>query len=351
MVVVGGGIAGVSVSGELAREPGLRVALLEQERQLAYHTSGRSAATFLESYGSPEIRALTKASRETLEAEGLLSPRPMLWLASPGHEGDLAALVAAEEVLRTVTPAQVQALCPVVRPGWAALAAVEDGAQDIDVAGVLEHYRRRAVTGGVTIHTGVSILDGSRSGGCWELRTSQGRARTRVVVNAAGAWADQVALRCGVPTVGLRPLRRTVAVASTSALVRTWPLVADIHDGFYFRPEGDGLLISPADETRSEPVDAKPETQDVALALERINEATTLELRHVRTSWAGLRTFAPDRNPVVGFAVEGFCWLAGQGGYGMQTAPALARLAAALVLRDEPAGALSAAVSPARLMT
>jgi D-arginine dehydrogenase len=235
-------------------------------------------------------------------------------------------------------------MCPVVRAGLFTLAATEDGAQDLDVAALLEHYRRRAVTNGVAIHTGVSIVDGVRVGGRWRLATSTGPVTATTLVNAAGAWADDVAGRCGLPLVGLMPLRRTIAVVSAPGADRSWPLVGDIseHDGFYFRPEGDGLLISPADQTLSEPVDARPETEDVALALERVNTATSLGLRHVRASWAGLRTFAPDHNPVVGLAAgtEGFCWLAGQGGYGMQTAPALAVLAAALVLGTTPPSAV-----------
>jgi Glycine/D-amino acid oxidases (deaminating) len=355
VAVVGGGIAGVSVAGELARRGGLRVAVLEREKQLAYHTSGRSAAAFLESYGSPEIRALTQASRATLDEVGLLHPRPLLWLAPPAHAPELAALVEAEPTLRIATDDEVRARCPVIRPGWAELSAIEDGAQDLDVAGLLEHYRRLAVTGGVGVHTGVSLHDGSRVADRWVLRTSLGRVRARVVVNAAGAWADDVARRCGQRALGLVPYRRTIAVVSAPSVDRSWPLVADVADQFYFRPEGDGLLISPADETPSDPVDARPETEDVALALERVNAATTLNLRHVRTTWAGLRTFAPDRNPVVGFSEPGFCWLAGQGGYGMQTAPAMAALAAAVVLDEPPpplpgppVTSLLAALSPGR---
>ena len=348
VAVVGGGIAGVSVAGELAGE-GLRVAVLEQESQLAYHTSGRSAATFLESYGSPEIRALTQASRATLEATGLLTPRPTLWLATEPAVAGLRELVAAEPAVREVVETEALALCPAVRPGWAAAYAVEDGSQDLDVAGLLEHYRRLAVTGGVTLHTGVSILDGSRVAERWLLTTTVGQVRAATVVNAAGAWADDVACRCGLDGLGLTPYRRTIAVVSAPGASRAWPLVGDIDEHFYFRPEGDGLLVSPADATRSEPVDARPETEDVALALERVNEATTLALRHVRATWAGLRTFAPDHNPVVGFGADGFCWLAGQGGYGMQTAPAMAVLAAAVVLGRAPGTPdVRAALSPER---
>lgn len=354
VAVVGGGIAGVSVAGELAQRPGLRVALLEREAQLAYHTSGRSAATFLESYGSPEIRALTRASRDTLARAGLLQRRRALWLAPEPDVDALRALLAAEPTLREVTPRQARDLCEAIRPEWAALCAVEEGAADLDVAGLLDHYRRLALTGGATVHPGVSVVDGSWDGERWSLRTGNGTVRAAVVVNAAGAWADDLARRCAVPAVGLTPLRRTVAVVSAPTARRDWPMVADVHDHFYFRPEGDGLLISPADETPSEPVDARPLDEDVALAIERVNDATTLNLRHVRTTWAGLRTFSPDRNPVVGFGAPGFLWLAGQGGYGMQTAPAMAALAAALVRGEAPPDGLdtlAAALGPARYAT
>jgi D-arginine dehydrogenase len=334
VAVVGGGIAGMSVAGELAGTR--RVAVLEQEPQFAYHASGRSAAAFLESYGSPAIRALTRASRP-LFADGLLRPRRLLWVADAAGRDTLEALVAAEPLVRALTPEQARAYCPVLRPQWLAAAAAEDGAQDIDVAGLFEHYRHLALAGGATLLASAGVLEGAYVNGGWTLRTPAGDVRAAVVVNAAGAWADVVAERCGVAPAGLTPLRRTVAIVTSPAVDRTWPLVCDIGDAFYFRPEGVDLLLSPADETLVEPGDARPQTEDVALALEHANEATTLGLRHVKTAWAGLRTFAPDRNPVVGPdpTQPGFFWVAGQGGYGMQTAPAMAKLAAALV-RDEP---------------
>jgi D-arginine dehydrogenase len=354
IAVVGGGIAGVSVAAELAEGTGLRVALLEREQQLAYHTSGRSAATFLESYGSPEIRALTRASRAAFDTgdHPLLTPRPFVWLAPPAQVPLLRALIDAEPLLREAPESEVRQLCPAVRPGFLALAALEDAAQDLDVAGLLELYRRRAMANGVTLHMGMSILDGKRDGDGWALTTTGGEVWAAVVVNAAGAWADDLARRCGVAPVGLVPYRRTVALVTSDQVRRDWPLVGDIGETFYFRPEGDGLLLSPADETPTDPVDAKPEMEDVALALDRANEATTLGLRHVRTSWAGLRTFAPDHNPVVGAdpVATGFFWLAGQGGYGMQTAPAMAELAAAQILgRPLPEALVRESFDPAPL--
>jgi D-arginine dehydrogenase len=339
--VVGGGIAGVSVAAELA-ERGASVTVLEQEDRLAHHSSGRSAATFLESYGSPEIRALTRASRRDLDLvepgeAPLLTHRPLLWVAAAANVSIVDDLVAGEPLLRAVEPDEARSLCPVLRAEWLAAAAIEEGAQDLDVAGLFDRYRRRAMRAGVVMRTGAGVTSGVRVGDGWRLHTTGGAVEAAVVVNAAGAWADSLATALGMAAVGLRPLRRTVAIVSSDQVRRDWPFVGEVSDTFYFRPEGDALLLSPADETPSAPVDARVSTEDVALALERANEATTLNLRHVRTSWAGLRTFAADRNPVVGPdpSQPGFFWLAGQGGYGMQTAPALARLAAA-VLVGEP---------------
>jgi D-arginine dehydrogenase len=354
IAVVGGGIAGVSVAAELAEGTGLRVALLEQEQQLAFHASGRSAATFLESYGSPEIRTLTRASRAAFDTgdRPLLTPRPFVRLAPADQVAELRALMAAEPSLREASEGEVRQLCPAIRPGYAELSAIEDAAQDLDVAGLFELYRRRAVTNGVTLHMGMSILDGKRDGNGWMLRTTDGDVWAAVVVNAAGAWADDLATRCGVAPVGLVPYRRTVALVTSDQVRRDWPLVGDMAETFYFRPEGDGLLLSPAEATPTQPGDAKPEMEDVALALDRANEATTLGLRHVRTSWAGLRTFAPDGNPVLGSdpVASGFFWLAGQGGYGMQTAPAMAALAASQILgRPLPDAIAREAFDPAAL--
>jgi D-arginine dehydrogenase len=362
VAIIGGGIAGMSVAGELSRHAGLSVAVLEQEPQLAYHASGRSAAAFLESYGSPEIRALTRASRPLLAAVDadeppLLVPRPLLWLAPEEQVPALERLVAAEPLVRRIDEDEARRLFPPLAVGWADAVAAEDTAADLDVAGLLDRYRRLAIRGGATVMTRARVLAGEPSGAGWRLETDGGEVTAGVVVDAAGAWADQVAGRCGVEPVGLAPLRRTVAIVTCPQAERDWPLVGDVEESFYLRPEGDGLLLSPADETPAEPGDARPTTEDIALALDRANEATTLRLRHVRRSWAGLRTFSPDRNPVVGFdpAYPGFFWLAGQGGYGMQTAPGIALLAAAAIRGEALPAPLAAeglnvaALSPARL--
>lgn len=347
VVVVGAGIAGVSVAYELSRTGA--VVLLEQESQAAYHTTGRSAAMFLESYGGPAVRSLTAASRPIFEAVGdLLTPRPQLWVAPLEQLDGLTALRGANPDLKPLDEAEARQVCPALRPGWCAAALLETEALEIDVLGLHQHYLGGARRQGLRVLLGAPLLAGRREGDRWLVETGAGPVRAAWVVNAAGAWADDVAGRLGVPPIGLTPLRRTAAVARAASVDRSWPLVADVGETFYFRPEGAGVLVSPADETPTAPCDAKPDDLAVALALERVNAATTLQLRSITTAWAGLRTFSPDRTPVVGPdpAAPGFCWLAGQGGYGIQTAPAMARLAADLV--TSPAAVAPPALSPDR---
>ena len=341
VAVVGGGMAGISVAAELATTHA--VAVLEQEHQLGYHATSRSAAAFLESYGSAEVRALTRASRPLFEsaetAAPLLTPRPMVWVATAAQGQAIADLVAERPSLRPLTPDETGALCPALRPDHVVGAAVEPDARDIDVDALHQMYVRLAQRAGAVLLPGARLSEATRTdSGRWRLRHATGELTAGVVVNAAGAWADPVAALLGARPCGLRPLRRTIAIGRTAAPVDpAWPLVADVDEQFYFRPEGPHVLLSPADETPSEPCDARPDESDVALAIERVNEATTFAIRSVVTAWAGLRTFAPDRNPVVGPDpdVPGLFWLAGQGGYGIQMAPALARLAATMI-RSEP---------------
>jgi D-arginine dehydrogenase len=363
VVVVGGGMAGVSVAALLAVDRS--VLLLEAEPQLAYHTTGRSAAVFLEGYGGPQVRALTRASRPLYEAvpdrdpdaTPLLTPATRLLVADAAGVADLADMVAEVPSLQRLPPAEARRYCPALAPGYLAAAAVETDACHIDVPGLHQHYLRTGRRRGLAVRTGARVLAGQRSGGTWRLETTAGPVQAPVVVNAAGAWADRVATALGARPLGLTPLRRTVAVLPVPDVDPGWPLVDDVAETFYFRPEGSGLLISLADETPSEPIDARPEEVDVARAIENVRAATTLQLRSVSASWAGLRTFAPDRVPVAGWdpEVPGLVWLAGQGGFGIQTAPALALLAAS-VIRGEPIpatlqaeGVDPAALSPARL--
>jgi D-arginine dehydrogenase len=243
-------------------------------------------------------------------------------------------------------------MCPTLRGDNLGAAAIEPGAHDIDVAGLLQMYVTRAAAAAAIVHRSCRLDRAERVDDGWVLHHTAGTLRADIVVNAAGAWADDVATRFGARPCGLQPMRRTIAIARTERSVSpTWPLVATVDEGFYFRPEGPNVLISPADETPSEPCDARPDEADVALAIDRVNRATDLAIRSVVTTWAGLRTVAPDRNPVVGFdpEVAGLFWLTGQGGYGIQTAPALAKFAAALICKDARAVATFGDVDPARL--
>ncbi|MGW5366538.1 NAD(P)/FAD-dependent oxidoreductase [Actinopolymorpha pittospori] len=346
VAVVGGGMAGASVAAELA--PHASVALLEREPELGYHTTARSAAQFQESIGSATIRVLTRASRAVLEAIGeevgtpVLRPRQTLWVGRPEDRGRLEALVAGGAV-EQVGAAEALARCPALREDHVAVAAVERGSQDVDVDLVFQHYLRAARRSGVQVLRGAELLAARRSGSGWLLSTAQGDVSASVVVDAAGAWADEVATLLGARRLDLRPLRRTALVARVSArpIDPDWPMVVDVADRFYFRPESGGVLASPADETPTAPSDARPDELDVALTLERLNDATDLAVRSVVRAWAGLRTFAPDRLPVVGFGpdVPGLMWLAGQGGFGIQIAPALAILACGLLTKGAvPAG-------------
>jgi D-arginine dehydrogenase len=367
-VVIGAGIAGASAAYELQAHG--RTLLLEREPMPGQHTTGRSAAFLVESYGTPLVQKLTRAGRQFLEKppEGfvshpVLTPRPVMWVGREDQRGALEArLEAARESGAHVEPidaARARELCPVLREGYVASAALEPNAMSIDVAGLLDAFLRgfRARGGKVATHAEVTAL--VRAGDGWEIRAAGEVYRAPVVVNAAGAWCDEMAALAGARPVGLQPLRRTAIVfdAPPEFDVRTWPCVIDADEDFYLKCEGTRLLASPCDEVPSPPCDATPDDYGVALAAERIQRATSLEIRHIPRRWAGLRSFVADRAPVIGMDPEqpGFFWLAGQGGFGIMTCSAAARSAAALIVDGvlhpdlEAYGLTPEALSPARL--
>lgn len=359
MIVIGGGMAGASIASELTADR--RVLLLDMEPTLAYHTTGRSAAMFLESYGGPAIRALTTASRTFLLGVEVLRPLPMLHVGLPGRGSAIEDLFTAVRPLvpdvELLDPAAALRLQPLLRPQAIELALHEPGAMEIDVHALHQHFVRRLRAGGGVIAVSAGVAAATRAAGHWAITDRTGRQwRAPVVVDAAGAWADEVAGMFGLAAIGLRPLRRTAFMVDAPAGAAA-PMIADIDDSFYFKPDAARLLCSPSDETPQEPGDARPDELEIARAIEVINSVTTLDVRHVRSAWAGLRTFTPDRTPAVGYdpAVEGFFWFAGQGGYGIQIAPALARTAAALLrgqsLPDDVRGfgLESADLAPGRL--
>jgi D-arginine dehydrogenase len=347
VVVVGGGIAGVGVGALLAAEPGVAVDLLEAEGSLAVHTTGRSAAQFLETYGGPVNQRLTLASRAFFTGppagfadNPLLSPRPMLQLAGPAEADGLVALAEAGRALvpsvRLVDEAEARRIVPALRSGVATVGMYEPDAHDIDVMALHQGYVRLLRAGGGRIHLARPVLGLDTRHGCWRVVTAAGPLDADAVVVAAGAWCDRIGALAGAAPLGLVPMRRTACTIAAPAGSGDWPLTYLLGaDEFYVKPEPGGqLLCSLADETPSPPCDARPEELDVALALDRIACATTLDVRHVRRAWAGLRSFVPDRNPVIGAdpGVPGLFWAAGQGGTGIQTAPAAAACAAAAVL-------------------
>jgi D-arginine dehydrogenase len=357
IIVVGGGIAGVALGYELARERS--VLLVEAEPELARHTTGRSAALFLPSYGPPAVRLLTGASRARyaelvteLDTPPLLTPRTVLHLGADDTGAAAAAELRAEHGLAELPVAVAVGLCPPLAAEALRTVLVEE-ALDIDVMALHQGYVRGLRARGGRVRTGAGVRGLRRDGSGWLVELPAETVRAGLVVDAAGAWADRLAVLAGVRPVGLRPLRRTIAIAAVPAgrPDPAWPMVADAAERFYFRPEGDGLLISPEDETPSEPVDARPDELDVALALDRVNAVTTFGLRSVRTAWAGLRSFVADREPVIGSRPDepGFAFHAAQGGYGIQSAPAAARYAAALLLDQPlPVPLDPAVVSPSR---
>ncbi len=338
VIVIGGGIAGVSASAELSEHRS--VVLLERESTLAYHTTGRSAALFFGSYGHPDTLPLTRRSLEWFTDpphvdHPVLTPRGAMTVVFSGEvpelEGGTAitALEAAERV-------------PALRSDRLVGAVWEPDAADMDVAAIHQAYVRQLRSNGGTIVTSSEVVELKR-GSPWQVVTPRGTWEADDVVNAAGAWGDVVANLAGLHPVGLTPKRRTAFMITAPSDSAHWPLVTDADHSFYFKPDGPQLLCSPADETPSDPVDARPEDVDIALAIERINDATTLQIRSIRSSWAGLRTFAPDGSMVIGPDPDepSFHWLVGQGGTGIQTAPA-----AATVLSDLIVGGPSPAGTP-----
>jgi D-arginine dehydrogenase len=365
ILIIGAGIAGASAAAELARTH--RVLLLEGEDAPGYHSTGRSAAVFSESYGNEAVRALSRASRDFLyRPPADFSPHPLIkrrsWLhvASESQACALERFLATEDVaprVRRVAPEEALALSPLLRPETAAAGgAYEEDAADIDVHALHQGYLRLFRHRRGTILTNAQVTALTRTGGAWQVKSTAGDFHARTVINAAGAWADRVAGLAGIAPMQIQACRRTAALIELAdgRISDTWPLTIDMEEAYYFKPDAGLILLSPADETPVEPSDVQPEELDVAIAVDRLERATRVTVSKVRRKWAGLRSFAPDRSPVIGFddAAPGFFWLAGQGGYGIQTAPAAAALAAALVRDVVPPPALASfdasVVSPVR---
>jgi D-arginine dehydrogenase len=342
IAIVGAGMAGAGLAAALAGEA--RVLLLEAEERPGYHSTGRSAAFWSETYGGPLIQPLTSASHAALAP--FLSPRGCIHLADAAGESALAALAGefagSEVVLQPLVRAALEARLPDLRPGWDH-GLFEPTCADIDVA-ALHAFCLREAKADLVVSAG--LLGAERSGGGWRLATTAGPFEADILVNAAGAWADPVALLAGEPPLGIQPCRRTIVQLRVDPPAPAdLPLIVDAGGRFYFKPEAGGRLwLSPHDETPSEPCDCAPEELDVAVAIDRLEQVVGWRVAAVEHKWAGLRSFAPDRLPVYGFSPSerGFFWCAGQGGFGIQTAPAASALAAALLL-GRPAGEIDPA--------
>ena len=358
ILVIGGGIAGISAAARLV--PDAKVTVLEAEPVIGHHSSGRSAAIFIRNYGNATLRALNAASApflthpEGVSDTSLLSPRGELLLATDEDLAKFDAYLDGSEGLERLSPQQALELVPILREDAIAAAAIEWDAQDIDVDRMLQGFARKLRGHGGKIVTGAPVQSIARRDGVWLVMTPAGEFTAPVLINAAGGWADALAKMAGVRTLGLAPLRRSAVLipAPDGYDINRWPLFANAGDQWYAKPEAGKLMISPADEDPVEPHDVWADDMVIAEGLHRYEQAVTSPVNRVEHSWAGMRTFAPDRTPVVGFApdAEGFLWLAGQGGYGMQTAPALSQLAADLCLgRLSPLGqTVIEALSPGR---
>jgi D-arginine dehydrogenase len=362
--IIGAGIAGASLAFELAAH--CTVLLLEAEDFPGYHTTGRSAALFSETYGNAAIRALTAASRSFFEAppagfadHPLLGPRGCLFIARADQQASLDAQLRATPKIRPITAEEACRRVPVLRPESVAAAGWEETETDIDVHALHQGFLRGAKAQGARLVTNARIDAIERRAGAWHLTAGAAGFEARVLVIAAGAWADLVGAMAGAAPIGLVPRRRTAILIDPPAGIdiSRWPMVLDADEEFYFKPEAGKLFLSPADETPSPPCDAQPEELDIALCIDRVQRAADLPVRRVGRSWAGLRSFVADRSPVVGYdpRVPDLFWLAGQGGYGIQTAPAMAQLGASLCRGGgvPPAlaahGVMETALSPARL--
>lgn len=344
ILVIGGGIAGASVAAELAGER--RVAILEMENSLGYHSTGRSAAVYAPAYGPAPIRALTRAAgafyNEPYEGfceASLLSPAKEVILAREDQLGELDAVyqeLSQEAEIERLSPSEAQEILPILRPNYAAGALVDLSCSLIDVDALHQGYIRLGKERGVTVVTKAEVISAEYRSSAWHVTTAAGTFTAPVVVNAAGAWADHVGEIFGAETIGLTPKRRTALMIATPEGV-TLPagtLCVDVDEEFYIKSETGRLLISPANEDPMPPCDVRPDEMDIAICIDRIERAFDLSVRRIETKWAGLRSFVADKCPVAGFSrqAEGFYWLAGQGGYGIQTAPALSRYAATAVL-------------------
>jgi D-arginine dehydrogenase len=345
VAVIGGGIAGASAAAQIAEHR--RVVLIEAEDVAGYHSTGRSAAVWLINYGTPDAQILTRESGGFLRAppagfcEGaLMKRRGAMYVVRPGQEEAAREMLASGIGLREMDVAELLRVVPAVRREAAVGAVIEEDAGDLDVALLHQSFLALLRRRGGVVALGRRVADIAKGAGGFEVSAGGEVFEADVVVNAAGAWGDAVGRMAGARPLGLRPKRRTACIIDPAPYqVETWPMVHDMGDGWYCRPEArTKLMVSPADETDTEPCDAQPEEIDVAIGIDNMQQVLDIAVRRVERSWAGLRTFTPDRGLAIGFdpVVDGLLWCVGQGGYGIQTSPAAGRLVAGLVAGRVP---------------
>ena len=363
IIVIGAGIAGASIAAHLAETK--HVLILEMEDRPGFHATGRSAATFEPNYGPPPMLAFTRASSGFFDnppqgfTDGpLLLPRASLFFEAEGQEAFTEKLLASGSGLEELSEAEALKHFSILRPGYAKRTFLDPHTGDLDVdllhRGYLKLFKSR---GGLVLNSaGAESIE--RSGNVWRITTPQGIFESEILVNAAGAWGDVVAQKAGVKPVGLVPKRRSIGVIPVDGIpgVADFPMVTDVGETWYAKPQSGKMMVSSADATPVEPHDAYADDMAIAEGIERLMNAATIEVKHLDHSWGGLRTFAPDGSPVIGFdpQTEGFFWLVGQGGYGIQSTPALSRATSAMVLGEKlpqdvlDAGLLLADILPDR---
>jgi D-arginine dehydrogenase len=337
-LIIGGGIAGTSAAARLAAHG--RVTLLEAEPALGYHASGRSAALFEATYGKPSTVALNRASYafHATEAGGFLSPRGLMMVGGAEEEAAFRADVATMQMER-LSVAEARAIVPILNPASVVFAATHAEAWDIDTDRLIQHFARVARGNGQVL-TGAPVTAIRRTAAGWAVTAGGAEHAGRILVDAAGAWADRIAAMAGIAPLGLTPLRRSMAriPAPGGHDVAAWPMIFGAGESWYAKPDAGKLIVSPAEEDPAEPHDAWADDMVLAEGLARYEARVTEPVTRVETSWAGLRTFAPDRGLVLGPDPldPSFVWCAGQGGYGFQTSPAASALVAARVAGTAP---------------
>ncbi len=352
IIVIGAGIAGASVAAHLAETH--QVLVLEMEERPGYHSTGRSAAMFEPNYGPAPIRALTRAARGAFDGLGVLTPRETIFFMTEGQDMAFEALMQAQVGMHEISVAEAHGKYPLLRAENLKRAILDPGTADIDVDMLHQHFLKTFKSHGGEIACNSQVKSISRANGTWQVKAGGETFRSRIIVNAAGAWGDAVAQMAGAAPVGLQPRRRSMAVVPMPEGhdAKDWPMIGDVGETWYSKAQSGKLLVSPADATPVEPHDAFADDMTLAEGIDRFQQAVTFEITRVEHTWGGLRSFVADGNPVVGYdgSLEGYFWLIGQGGYGIQTSPALARTAAAMVRGEPvPADVLAEGYNPADL--